>query len=219
MKTLKIILRVGLAVAVGCAVVSLWVVRRESLHPAALQRGASEHPAAAQPPVNQSEPVEPALMQIADPVPVEEPAPAEEAIPASAPPEAVASAVLPAKKAAKTAAAPNPARRGSKPPPRDPLARDALFLAGVDPDAEQYWALAINDPSLPPNERQDLIEDLNEEGFPDPRNLTADDLPLILSRIALIEQHVGDAMDEVNAAAFMEAYKDLWNMLARASQW
>ena len=64
-----------------------------------------------------------------------------------------------------------------------------------------------------------MIEDLNEEGFLDPKNITADDLPLIMSRLALIEQHAGDAMDDVNAAAFMEAYKDLWGMAARAGQW
>ena len=62
------------------------------------------------------------------------------------------------------------------------------------------------------------IEDLNEEGFADPKNLTPDDLPLILTRLALIEEHAPDAMDEVNAAAFAEAYKDLMNMAARLMQ-
>ena len=99
------------------------------------------------------------------------------------------------------------------------LARDALLFVGVDSDAEQYRALVINDPSLPPTERQDLIEDLDEEGFPESNSLTPDDLPLFLGRIALIEQHVGDAMDDVNAAAFLEARKDLWNMYARVTQW
>lgn len=92
------------------------------------------------------------------------------------------------------------------------VARSALRLVGADPEAEKVWHQAINDPSRPANERQDLIEDLNEEGFRDPRNLTADDLPLIMSRIELIEQFGPDAMDEVNAAAFQEAYKDLLNM-------
>jgi NACalpha-BTF3-like transcription factor len=124
------------------------------------------------------------------------------------------------KKAAKTGpaattAAASQAASGQKAAWKDPLARQALSWVGADPQAEQYWLQAINDPSLPPNERQDLIEDLNEEGFPDPKNLTMDDLPLILSRIEVIEEHAFDAMDEVNAAAFMEAYKDLVNMAGK----
>jgi hypothetical protein len=93
-----------------------------------------------------------------------------------------------------------------------PLARSALGYVGGDPEAEVIWVNAINDPALPPNARKDLIEDLNEEGFPDLKNLTEEDLPLIQSRIELIESMAEDAMDDVNAAAFAEAYKDLINM-------
>src|ERR1051325_1611946 len=100
----------------------------------------------------------------------------------------------------------------AKDPLQDPLARDALALVGADPDAELYWFAAINDLSLPANERQDLIEDLNEEGLPDPKNPTIDDLPLILNRLALIEAVGPDAADQVNADAFAEAYKDLLNL-------
>ena len=89
------------------------------------------------------------------------------------------------------------------------------MFVGADPEAEAVWVDAINNPDLPARERQDLIEDLNEEGFADPKNLTPDDLPLILSRLELIEQYAPSAMDEVNLAAFMEAYKDLMNMAAR----
>ena len=71
--------------------------------------------------------------------------------------------------------------------------------------------------SLSPNARKDLIEDLNEEGFADPDHVVTDDLPLILNRLALIEQLAPDAMDETNAAAFEEAYKDLVNMADRAA--
>ena len=109
-----------------------------------------------------------------------------------------------------------PARPGTgKPPARNPEARDALSRVGFDPAAEAVWLRAINDPNLPSEERKDLIEDLNEDGFPDPRNLTEADLPLILSRIALIEDLGPGAMDEVNDAAFREAYKDLVNMYLR----
>jgi hypothetical protein len=92
------------------------------------------------------------------------------------------------------------------------VAREALADVGDDPRAEQVWMQAINDPLLTANERQDLIEDLNEDGFADPHHVTVEDLPLIINRISLIERIGPDAMDEVNAAAFSEAYKDLTNM-------
>lgn len=98
---------------------------------------------------------------------------------------------------------------------KDPQAREALIYAGADPKATEIWAVAINNPDLPANERKDLIEDLNEEGFADPKNLTAEDLPLILSRIELIEMMAPTAMDQVNADAFQEAHKDLVNMRDR----
>lgn len=103
--------------------------------------------------------------------------------------------------------------------PTDPLpAREALRLVGADPQAEAVWSAAINDASLPPEARKDLIEDLNEAGFPDPARPSPDDLPLIESRMALIERLAPQAMDETNMAAFAEAYKDLMNMHARASR-
>lgn len=93
-----------------------------------------------------------------------------------------------------------------------PMARFALRYVGIDHDAEDYWYASINDPTLSADERQNLIEDLNEEGFPDPENLTVDDLPLIERRIQIIELVGPEAMDEVNANAFAEAYKDLVDM-------
>jgi hypothetical protein len=88
---------------------------------------------------------------------------------------------------------------------------------GLSPEAEEYWVAAINNPDLSDHEREDLIEDLNEEGFEDPKNLTIDDLPLILNRIEIIETYAPMAMDDVNAAAFQEAYKDLLNMFAKVT--
>jgi hypothetical protein len=108
------------------------------------------------------------------------------------------------------------AARPAKKPLMDPFARIALTFVGADPDAEDYWFAAINDLSLPANERQDLIEDLNEEGLSDPKHPTIEDLPLIFNRLALIETIGPDAADEVNAAAFDEAYKDLLNLAALA---
>lgn len=101
---------------------------------------------------------------------------------------------------------------GGKEPARDPMARLALFFVGADPDAEAYWYEAINDTRLSEHERQDLIEDLNEDGLTDPKHPTEEDLPLILTRLLIIEAIAPDAVDQVNADAFQEAYKDLVNL-------
>jgi hypothetical protein len=101
---------------------------------------------------------------------------------------------------------------------KEPLARLALNFVGQDARANAFYQQAINDPALTRSHRRNLIEDLNEDGFADPRNLTGNDLPLIQNRIALIEQLSPSAMDQVNAEAFQEAYKDLINMRRRASQ-
>ena len=84
-----------------------------------------------------------------------------------------------------------------------------IAKTAVNQEAEAYWVSAINNPALPAGERKDLIEDLNEDGFPDPHNVTLYDLPLILSRIRLIEEVAPDSLDDVNAEAFAEAYKDV----------
>ena len=102
--------------------------------------------------------------------------------------------------------------RGPRPKDRDlkdPLAREALRSVGADIASTEIWSRSINNRDLPAKERQDLIEDLNEEGFQDPKHVTHDDLPLILSRIELIELLAPSAIDDVNAAAFKEAHKDL----------
>jgi hypothetical protein len=104
-----------------------------------------------------------------------------------------------------------------KEPLHDPEARDALALVGIDPEAEQYWLQAIFDTSLPDKERDDLMEDLNEVGFADPKNPGPDDLPLIASRLRLIEQIAPDT-DDFMAEHLGEAYKDLANMYARVSR-
>jgi hypothetical protein len=124
-----------------------------------------------------------------------------------------------AAQASATTQKPAPTKQGAPPAQevlQDPIARGALAFVGADPDAEMYWYGAINNPSLSAHERQDLIEDLNEDGLSDPQNPTMEDLPLIFNRIQLIEAVAGDAMDEVNADAFQEAYKDLVNLAIQA---
>src|SRR5262245_60022713 len=47
-------------------------------------------------------------------------------------------------------------------PVTEPAARDALGRVGFDPAADDVYIAAINDPNLAPNQRKNLIEDLNE---------------------------------------------------------
>ena len=112
----------------------------------------------------------------------------------------------------KPGAQPSQSGRRGKEPAKDPLARVALALVGADEEAEAYWYEAINGPSLSAHERQDLIEDSNEDGISDPKHPSAEDFPLIVSRLMILEAVAQDAMDEVNADAFQEAYKDLANL-------
>jgi hypothetical protein len=95
---------------------------------------------------------------------------------------------------------------------REPLARVALAFVGTSAPAEQLYRAAIDDPALSASARKNLIEDLNETGFADPKHLTAADLPLIQKRLALIDQLAPHAQDRTNVAAFVEARKDLLNM-------
>lgn len=96
--------------------------------------------------------------------------------------------------------------------------RVALGSIGHNPEADEVWIQIINDPSLSAHARQDLIEDLNEDGLSDPRNPTLDDLPVIKYRIQLIEELEPYAMDKVNSDAFQEAHKDLVNMANRLAR-
>lgn len=101
---------------------------------------------------------------------------------------------------------------------KEPFARLALNYVGADAQADAFYQKAINDMNLNASHRKNLIEDLNQDGFADTRNLTARDLQLIQNRITLIEQLAPSATDPANVAAFKEAYKDLLKMRERASR-
>jgi hypothetical protein len=176
-----------------------------------------------------SSPIAPGSVAEANPTPAPSPFPRTDfATPATASengtPEAsvpIAPANAETKNPPSTAATPSPAvepplkmKKGHQ----DRGARIALEFVGVDPVAEEYWLKAINDPNLSADERKDLIEDLNEDGISNPSKPTAKDLPLIVSRIELIEKLAPSAIDKANADAFKEAHKDLVNMYQRLTQ-
>ena len=108
--------------------------------------------------------------------------------------------------------------RLTDPAKKEPFARLALNYVGADAQANEFYQKAINDLALSASHRKNLIEDLNQDGFPDTKNLTARDLPLIQNRLSLIEQLAPHAPDSVNAAAFKEAYKDLLKMRDRVTR-
>jgi len=140
------------------------------------------------------------------PEPVPEPSPAEQApnISENIPP--------PEKPGGKQKVAPAPTQaKKPKEPLHDPGARVAMSLVGVDPEAEAYWLEAIFDSGLPENEREDLMEDLNEEGLSDHKRPGPQDLPMILNRLAIIEEILPHA-DEFMVTHLGEAYKDLVNL-------
>jgi hypothetical protein len=112
---------------------------------------------------------------------------------------------------------PMPAAPGgkAKKPLQDPAARVALSLVGADAEADQYWLAAIFDPTLPNQEREDLMEDLNEDGLSDPKHPGPEDVPLIVNRLQLIEE-IAPFTDEFMQEHLGEAYKDLNNLLAGA---
>jgi hypothetical protein len=99
---------------------------------------------------------------------------------------------------------------GGKKTIQDPMARDALALVGMDPEAELYWYSAIQDPTLSKSERQDLVDDLNEQGLEDPKHPTLDDLPLILNRLEILEAVVPSLPEGIE---WQEPYDDLVNLV------
>ena len=102
-------------------------------------------------------------------------------------------------------------------PTESELAREALKTVGIDPVAEKVWFDVINNPETPAKDRKNLIEDLDTTGFKSHKYPTTEDIPLIQSRLMIIEKYASTAMDTVNAKAFQEAKRDLTKMLGKAS--
>ncbi|MBA4150471.1 MAG: hypothetical protein H0X66_20360 [Verrucomicrobia bacterium] len=98
---------------------------------------------------------------------------------------------------------------------KERLGRFALNFAGLNPQADALWRHAILDKTLPLSERNELIEDLNQDGFESTKNPTARDLVLITNRLALIERHRGEADHRRITDGFNEAERDLRRMLER----
>ena len=138
-----------------------------------------------------------------------------------APQPAIPIAQGPATQPAPKVARATPRRATSKTPvdavsqKKETEIRDILDMVGADTGATDTWIKAINDATLASESRKNLIEDLNEAGFADPKNLSESELTLVKSRILLIDGLAPRAMDQTNADAFQEARKDLVDMQKR----
>ena len=103
---------------------------------------------------------------------------------------------------------------------KEPLARLALAFVGANPQAEQLFHTAVLDGALTPDARRNLIEDLNQDGLGNRRNLSPEDLALVTARYRLTQTYLQQDYvqgDRMLLEAFKEADKDLRNMLQRAA--
>ncbi|MEK7951516.1 hypothetical protein [Luteolibacter soli] len=110
--------------------------------------------------------------------------------------------------------------RLTEPGAKEPLARLALSYVGANPQALELYHTALLDPSITPDQKHDLVEDLNQDGIIDRKNPTPDDLQVIAKRYELTQAYLQEPYvqgDKTLNAAFHEADKDLRNMLDRAA--
>jgi hypothetical protein len=103
---------------------------------------------------------------------------------------------------------------------REPLARVGLAYVGVSQEAAELWHSAMLDTTLKPDHRRELVEDLNTDGLSNKKNPTPQDLQIIAKRYELTQAYLQQDYtqnDPVLRKAFLEADKDLRNMLQRAA--
>lgn len=107
-----------------------------------------------------------------------------------------------------------------EPGSKEPLARMALTYVGADPQALELFHTALLDPALLPDQKRNLVEDLNEDGLSSKKSPTPDDLRLIAKRYELTQAYLQEDYvlnDRILNAAFLEADKDLRGMLEKAA--
>lgn len=111
-------------------------------------------------------------------------------------------------------------RRLTEPGSKEPLARLALAYVGVSPQAAHLYHTAILDPALLPDQKRNLVEDLNQDGLANRKTPTPEDLRIIANRYTLTQAYLQQDYvqnDPLLLAAFKEAHKDLQKMLEKAA--
>ena len=102
---------------------------------------------------------------------------------------------------------------------KEALGRLALNYVGANDQALELYHKAALDAQLKPDQRRNLVEDLNQDGLSNRRNPTPEDLKLIANRYTLTQSYLQQDYvknDKLLNAAFLEAHKDLANLLQRA---
>jgi len=106
--------------------------------------------------------------------------------------------------------------RLTEPGSKEPLARVALAYVGASQQAGELFHTAVLDQTMLPDQRRELVEDLNTDGLSNKKNPSAADLEIIARRYALTQAYLGQDYvqnDKVLNAAFREADKDLRSLL------
>ncbi len=101
---------------------------------------------------------------------------------------------------------------------KESLARIALAYVGNSDQAVELFHAAVLDPALKPDQRRELVEDLNQDGLSNKKNFSAADLDIIAKRYELTQAYLKQdyvRTDKTLNAAFREADKDLAKMLQR----
>jgi hypothetical protein len=110
--------------------------------------------------------------------------------------------------------------RLAEPGSKEPLARLALAYVGANDQALDLFHSAVTDPALLPDQKRNLVEDLNQDGFINRKNPTAEDLKIMANRYELTQTYLQQPYvqnDAVLLRAFREADKDLLKMLQKAA--
>lgn len=110
--------------------------------------------------------------------------------------------------------------RLTEPGSREPLARLALAYVGANQQAAELFHTAVFDQTLLPDQKRELVEDLNQDGLSNKKEPSPEELKIIANRYALTQAYLQEESvqnDKVLNAAFREADKDLRNMLQRAA--
>jgi hypothetical protein len=103
---------------------------------------------------------------------------------------------------------------------KESLARVGLAFVGVNEQAEELFHAAVLDPALKPKQRRELAEDLNQDGLANEKAPTPEDVKIMTRRYALTQAYLQTDYvrnDQLLSAGFLEANKDLGNMLKRAA--